>query len=58
MTIKYKRYDPLKKATIQHIVLDVDHVSCHAHHMYYWLIGKPKFMFRLNFDEVCDVRIE
>lgn len=58
MLIKFKRYDALKKVNVQHIITNVDYVQVHVKHLFYWLIGQPKFMFRINTTDVNDVRIE
>lgn len=58
MLIKFKRYDALKKENVQHIITNVDHVQVHVKYLFYWLIGQPKFMFRINTTDVNDVRIE
>lgn len=58
MFIKYRRYDALKKENVQHIITNVDHIQAHVKYLFYWLIGQPKFIFRINMTEVNDVRIE
>lgn len=57
MIIEYKRFDVQKNELVPYVITNVEKIQAHVRNLFYWKVGAPKWMYRLDLIDCKDVRI-